>query len=67
MEDYRTRFEIIENAKRGRGSIGHLYNSEAFTISECGVKALINGKQIALTINDEYTIFIEFERAIKNE
>ena len=67
MEDYRTRFEIIENTKRGRDSFGHLYGSETFAITEDDIKALIDGKQIASTINEEYTIFIELERANTNE
>ena len=67
MEDYRTRFKIIENTKRGRDSFGYLYGSETFVITEDDIKALMNGKQIASTINEEYTIFIELERAKTNE
>ena len=42
MEDYRTRFEIIENTKRGRDSFGHLYGSETFAITEDDIRALID-------------------------
>ena len=67
MEDYRTRFEIIENTKRGRDSFGYSYGSETFAITEDDIKALIDGKQLASTVNDEYTIFIELERVSANE
>lgn len=62
MEDYNSKFKIIENTKKGRNSFGHLYGSETYTITESDIIALKNGKQIASTINDEYSIFIELEK-----
>mgnify|MGYP003447384962 FL=1 len=61
MEDYRTRFEIIENTKRGRNKYGYNFGSQTYVITENDIDALRNGKQIASTINDEYSIFIQLE------
>ena len=62
MEDNNSKFKIIENTKDGRNSFGHLYGSEIYTITESDIIALKNGKQIASTVCDEYSIFIELEK-----
>ena len=62
MGDYNSKFEIIENTKDGRNNFGHSDGSQTYTITESDIIALKNGKQIASTVNDEYSIFIELEK-----
>lgn len=52
-------FEIIENSREAQNEFGHCYGSETHTISKEDIQALLDGKQLATTINcSEYSIFI---------
>ena len=53
-------FEIIENTYNAQDEYGHCYGSETYNISKEDIEALLNGKQLATTINcGEYSIFIK--------
>lgn len=49
---------IIENTTKGRNSYGYLYGSERKIITQNDIEALLKGKALAFTINDEYTVFL---------
>ena len=51
-------FTIIENTDEAQDKYGHLYGSATYEITKKDLEALLNGKQLATDINDEYSIFI---------
>lgn len=55
-------FEIIENTFEAKNEFGFCYGAETFTITKDDIRALLEGKMLATTINcDEYSIFIKLE------
>ena len=53
-------FEIIEAKEKAREKFGYCYGYDIFKITKEDIEALLNGKELATTINaDEYSIFIE--------
>lgn len=60
-------FEIIENTFEAQNEFGFCYGAETFTITKDDIKALLEGKMLATTINcDEYSIFIRLEKEKEN-
>lgn len=55
-------FEIIENTKEAQKKYGYLYGYGEYKINKKQIEALLNGKQLATEINDEYVIFITLDR-----
>ena len=51
-------FEVIENSMKAQNKFGHCYGSETYIITKEDIQALLEGKQLAATINDEYSLFI---------
>lgn len=53
------RFKIIENSEEAEKDFGINYGCEYYSITKKQIEALLQGKQLAATINgDEYSIFI---------
>lgn len=54
-----TTFEIIEDTQDAQNEFGHCYGSQTYRITKRQIEALLEGKQLATTINaGEYSIFI---------
>lgn len=52
-------FSIIENSMKAQNEFGHCYGSETYIITKEDIQALLDGKQLATTINfNEYSLFI---------
>jgi hypothetical protein len=61
-------FKIIENTFEAQEEFGFCYGAETFTITKDDIKALLEGKMLATTINcDEYSLFIELKKEKEND
>lgn len=54
----KTMNEIIDNTNNAKKSFGFLYGGIEVTLSDEELTALQNGKCVALTVNDEYVVFL---------
>ena len=52
---------IIENTKLARDEHGWLYGGMDIKITKQQIEDIINGKVLAVKVNDEYVVFIEKE------
>lgn len=60
-------FEIIENTFEAKNEFGFCYGAETYAITNDDIKALLEGKMLATTINgDEYSMFIRLEEEKEN-
>lgn len=59
-------FTVIDNDEKSEREFGYYYGSETFEISRDDIQALLDGKELATTINcDEYSIFIQLAKGDK--
>lgn len=56
---------IIDNTEKAKDDFGHNYGSATYSINKEDLKALLEGKCLADTINDEYSIFIVLDKEEK--
>lgn len=56
--DKKSEFTIIEDTEKAREEFGYNYGGGIYEILRDDLKALAEGKMLATTINDEYSIFI---------
>jgi hypothetical protein len=52
---------IIENTLEARKEHGFLYGYDEATITREQIQALLDGKALAMEVNDEYVMFIDLE------
>ncbi len=53
-------FEIIDNTDKAKDEFGYCYGCQTYDISLKDIRAVLTGKVLAATINDdEYSLFIK--------
>ena len=56
-------FTVIDNNEKSEREFGYCYGAETFEVSRDDIQALLDGKELATTINcDEYSIFIRLAK-----
>lgn len=56
-------FTVIDNNEKSEMEFGYCYGTETFEVSRDDIRSLLDGKELATTINcDEYSIFIRLAK-----
>ena len=56
--------ELIDNTRIAQDQFGHLYGSEWIQVTVDQLQELLKGKQLAVTVNDEYVMFISMKEPV---